>query len=156
MPLRMVDRPLALLFIAAFQSVKGSFLLIVAAFLWIAPDALPNSQTFTEFLYIAAHGKNVSGYLVPIFGAYLVYVGYGLFTLRPSVRTNLSFSCAITIILSLQRLGLFGQTATTNYIDRETLYILILFDFAIYIYMVFHPEIASSFERAKRTSPLHS
>ena len=156
MPSRQFDRPLALLLIAVFQSAKGCFLLFVAAFLWFAPDALPNSQTFTEFLYIAAHGKELTGYLVPVFGAYLVYVGYGLFTRRPSVRTNLSLSCAITIALSLQRLGLFGETATTNYVDRETLYIFILFDAAIYIYMAFHPEIASSFQRAKRPRPLHS
>jgi len=156
MPSRQVDRPLALLFIACFQSIKGAFLLFVAAFLWIAPDALPNSQTFSEFLYIAAHGKELTGYVVPIFGAYLLYVGYGLFTLRPSVRSNLSISCAVTIALSLQRLGIFGETATTNYVDRQTLYILILFDSAIYVYMVFHPEIANSFERAKRPSPIHS
>jgi len=155
-PHSQLNRPLSLLLIACFQSLKGLFLLLVAAFLWIAPDSLPNSQTFTEFLYIAAHGKDLTGYLVPVFGAYLVYVGYGLFTLRPSVRSNLSISCAITIALSLQRLGLFGQTATTNYLDRETLCILILFDAAIYIYMVFHPEIANSFARAKRPSPLHS
>lgn len=142
--------------IACFQSAKGAFLLIVAAFLWIAPNALPHSQTFTELLYLAAHGKDLTGYFVPIFGSYLVYVGYGLFTFRPSVRTNLSISSAATIALSLQRLGLFGHTATLNYTDRETLYILILFDFAIYVYMVFHPEIVSSFERAKRLGPLHS
>ena len=156
MLLKPVEKPFALYLIAAFQSLKGCFLLLVAALLWIAPDALPNSQTFTEFLYIAAHGKDLTGYLVPVFGAYLVYVGYGLFTLRRSVRTNLSLSCAVTIGVSMQRLGVFGYAGSISYLDRETLYILILFDSAIFIYMVFHPEIAGSFKSDRKPRPLHS
>ena len=156
MLLRYVEKPFALYLIAAFQSLKGGFLLLVAALLWIAPDALPNSQTFTELLYVAAHGKDLTGYLVPIFGAYLVYVGYGLFTLRPSVRTNLIISCAVTIGVSMQRLGLFGYSGYLSNLDRETLYILILFDSAIFIYMVFHREIASSFRNSTKARPLHS
>jgi hypothetical protein len=150
------DRPTAVILIALFQFAKGAFLLIVAAFLWLTPEALPNSAAFSRMLFIAAHGKDLSGILVPIFGCYLVYIGFGLLWLRPSTRTNLAISSAITIALSLQRLGLFGESDMTDLLDRQTLYILILLDFAIYIYLVYHPAITSSFNREKRFPQVHS
>lgn len=151
-----VDRPLPLIVIGCFQFLKAGFLIGVATLLWIAPDALPHSETFSELLYIAAHGKDVSGILVPVLGCYMIYVGYGLFTLRPSTRANLAISSALTAALSLKKLGLFGDENMTSSVNRETLYILILLDLTIYIYMVYHPEIVSSFTRAKRPSPIHS
>ncbi len=151
-----VDRPRAVTLIAAFQFLKAAFLLVVAAFLWLAPDALPHSEGYSQVLFIAAHGKDLSGILVPIFACYLIYIGFGLVRLRPSVRTNLAISSAITIALSLQRLGLFGESDMTSVLDRQTLYILILLDFAIYIYLVYHPGITKSFNPEKRFPQVHS
>ncbi len=151
-----VDRPPQVVLIASFQFLKAAFLIVVAAFLWIAPDSLPNSATFTQLLFIAAHGRDLSGYLVPIFGAYIAYVGCGIYMMRPSTRTTLALSSAITISVSVYRLGIFGGTRMTDQLDRQTLYILILLDLAIYIYLVFHPEIVRTFESRKKTPPLHS
>jgi hypothetical protein len=145
---KLADTPFQVFPIALFQFAKGAFLLVVAGFMWIAPDSLPNSEAFSEMLFIAAHGKDLTGYLVPIFGCYLIYIGVGL--LRPSTRTNLAISSAITIALSLQRLGLFGETTMRDQLDRQTLYILILLDMAIYIYLVYHPAITSGFDQRKR------
>ena len=118
--------------------------------LWLAPNSLPNSIAFSQMLFIAGHGRDLSGILVPVFGVYVAYVGVGIYTMRPSVRRTLALSSAITIALSLQRLGLFGETTMWDPLDRETLYILILLDFAIYIYLVFHPEIIRTFETRKQ------
>ena len=142
-----VDRPFAVILIASFQFAKAAFLLTVAAFLWLAPDALPHSHAFTEMLFIAAHGRDLSGVLVPIFGVYVVYIGVCLLRLRPRTRRNVAISSAITVAVSLQRLGLFGESTMTSHFDREALYILILLDLAVYIYLAFHPEIARSFKR---------
>jgi hypothetical protein len=142
--------------IAGFQFMKAAFLIIVAGFLWLAPDALPNSAAFSQLLVIAAHGKDLSGYLVPVFACYVIYVGVGLLKLRPSIRKNLALSSAITICVSLQRLGVFGDTDMTNQFDRQTLYILILLDLAIYIYLAFHPEIIRCFGPSKPLPPVHS
>jgi len=151
-----VDRPFPLVLIASFQFLKAGFLIGVAALLWIAPEMLPHSSTFSQMLFIAAHGKDISGFLVPFFGLYVAYVGYGLSMMRPSFRRNLAISSAITIAVSLQRLGLFGESSMTSQVDRQTLYILILIDLTIYIYLAYHPEIASSFERQKKLPPVHS
>jgi len=142
-----VDRPLPVIAIASFQFAKGAFLLIVAAYLWLAPDALPYSETFSQLLFIAAHGKDISGIFVPLFGLYLIYVGVQLLRLRPQTRRNLAISSAITIVLSLQRLGVFGETDMHSYVDHEALYLLILSDLTIYIYLAFHPEILRTFKR---------
>ena len=142
--------------IASFQCLKGAFLLIVAALLWLAPYALPRSATFSKLLVIAAHGRDLPGILIPVFGCYLIYIGVGLLMLRPGVRTNLAISSAITIALSLQRLGLFGESDITNILDRQTLYILILLDFAVYIYLAYHPGITRSFNHQKRFPQVHS
>lgn len=151
-----VDRPFQVVLIASFQFLKAAFLIVVAAFLWIAPDSLPHSAAFTQMLVIAAHGKDLSGYLVPIFGAYVAYVGYGIYTIRPSARRTLALSSAITIVVSTYRLGMFGETTLHDQLNRQTLYIIILLDLAIYMYLAFHPEIVRTFESRKRTPPLHS
>ena len=151
-----IDRPFPVVLIATFQFIKAGFLIAVSAFLWLAPNYLPHSAAFTKMLFIAAHGKDVSGYLVPIFGAYVAYVGCGMYMMRPSTRTTLAISSAITVAVSLGRLGVFGDTTMTDQLDRQALYILILLDLAIYIYLAFHPEIVRSFESRKRTAPLHS
>ena len=156
MPRQQVDRPFQVILIASFQFLKAAFLIVVSAFLWLSPTSLPDSAAFTQLLFIAAHGKDVSGYLVPIFGAYVAYVGYGIYMMRPSTRTTLAISSAITVAISLKRLGVFGETSLTGQLDRQTLYILILIDLVIYLYLAFHPAIISSFDSRKRTSPLHS
>ena len=143
------ERPLPIILIAAFEFAKGAFLLIVAAFLWLAPDALPHSEGFTQMLFIAAHGRDISGVLIPVFGLYVVWVGAGLLLLRRGTRRNLAISSAFTVAFALQRLGLFGETDMTSKFDRQTLYILILIDLTVYIYLAFHPAIVSTFTRPK-------
>jgi hypothetical protein len=150
MPAPAIHRPLPVLLIVGFQYLKAAILLTVTAFLWLAPDALPYSDTFSQVLFIAAHGKKLPSFLVPAFALYVGFIGWRLWNLRPKTRRNLAISLSITIALSLQRLGLFGQTDLHSPIDRESLYILILFDLAIYIYLAFHPAIAESFDEARR------
>jgi hypothetical protein len=142
-----IERPLQIIPIALFQFAKAAFLLVVATLLWLAPASLPNSAAFTQVLFIAAHGKDLPGVLVPIFGCYVAYVGFGLLQLKPSIRRNLAISSAITIAVSLNRLGVFGDASVTNRFQREALYILILLDLAVYIYLAFHPEIVRSFKQ---------
>ncbi len=130
-----------------FQFVKAAFLLTVAALLWLSPESLPHSAAFTQVFFIAAHGKDLPGVLVPIFGCYVAYVGVGLWKLRPSIRRTLAVSSAITIAVSLNRLGVFGETGVTDSFQRQALYVLILLDLAVYIYLVYHPDIVRSFKR---------
>jgi len=144
-----IERPFALYLIAGFQFLKAGFLLTAAAFLWLAPDSLPHSQAFTQMLFIAAHGRDISGVLVPLFGLYVAWIGIGLLHLRPSTRRNLAISSAFTVAFALQRLGLFGETDMTSKFDRQTLYILILIDLTVYIYLAFHPAIIRTFTRPK-------
>jgi len=144
-----VDRPIPVIAIASFQFAKAAFLLTVAAFLWLAPDSLPYTELFSQLLFIAARGRDISGVVVPLLGLYLIYVGIQLLRLRPTTRRNLAISSAITIVLSLQRLGVFGDTDMTSNFDHEALYIVILCDLTIYIYLAFHPEILRTFKRKR-------
>src|SRR5580658_4432203 len=117
MPSARVRVPFQVILIASIQFAKAAFLLIVSGFLLFAPDLLPQSGMFNQMLVVAAHGKNVSGVLVPIFGFYLIYVGVQLLRLRRATRRSLAISSVITICASLQRLGLFGETGMTSYFD---------------------------------------
>jgi hypothetical protein len=142
-----VDRPAPVIAIACFQFAKGAFLLTVAAFLAFAPDSLPYTRLFSQLFFIAARGRNVSGVLVPLLGLYLIHIGVQLLRLRPTTRRNLAISSAITIVLSLQRLGVFGDSDMRSNFDHEALYIVILADLTVYIYLAFHPEILRIFKR---------
>ena len=141
------ERPIPVVIIAMFQFAKAAFLIVVAAFLWLDPDALPHSDAFSQLFFIAAHGRNLPGLFVPIFGLYFAYIGVGLMRLRKSVRLNLAISSVITICVSIQRLGLLGETNMTSQFDHQTLYILILLDLTVYFYLAFHPEITRCFNR---------
>jgi hypothetical protein len=145
---RPIHRPFQISLIAGFQFLKGGFLLLVAGLLWLAPDQLPNSEAFSQMLLIAAHGKSLSGVLVPAFGLWVCWIGFGLWRMRRRVRRNLAISSVLTIALSLQRLGLFGESSLTSEANRQSLYILILLDLAVYIYLAFHPAITRSFDQA--------
>jgi hypothetical protein len=140
-----VRPPFQIVLIAGFQFLKAGFLLVVAGYLLLAPDSLPHSTEFSQFLAIAAHGKDLSGILVPAFGFYLLYIGIALLLLRKRTRRNLAISSVITICCSLDRLGIFGDTNLTSQFDRETLYIIILLDLAVYLYLAFHPHITRTF-----------
>jgi hypothetical protein len=145
---RHLEPPVPVVLIAFFQFVKASILLIVAALLWLDPTVLPNSEAFSQMLFIAAHGRNISGILIPLFGLYVAYIGVGLLRLRKSIRINLAISSVVTICVSLRRLGVFGQNDMTSQFDRQTLYILILFDLAVYLYLAYHPALTRSFKQA--------
>jgi hypothetical protein len=144
-----VDRPFAVFLIAGFQFLKAGFLLAVAVYLWLGPEGLPHTEAFSELFFIAAHGKNLPGVLVPVFGCYVAYTGFCLLRLKRSTRRALALSSAITICVSLDKLGLFTGDGVTSPVHQETLYILILLDLAVYIYLAFHPEIARSFNRRR-------
>jgi hypothetical protein len=152
-PARRIDRPTPVILIACFQFLKAGFLLTVAGYLLLAPDLLPHSIAFTKMLFIAAHGRDASGVLIPVLGCYVAYVGVGIFNMRPSIRRTLAISSAITICLSLRRLGVFGEATVTSPFDRQAVYILILLDLAIYIYLAFHPELVRCFKEQNRPSP---
>jgi hypothetical protein len=147
-PERRIDRPTPVILIACFQFLKAGFLLTVAGYLWLAPDLLPHSIAFTKMLFIAAHGRDASGVLIPVLGCYVAYVGVGIFNMRPTIRRTLAISSAITICLSARRLGVFGGERTiTSQLDRQAVYILILLDLAIYVYLAFHPELVRCFKQ---------
>jgi hypothetical protein len=149
MPQPRVHPPFQIVLIAAFQFIKAGFLLCAAGILLFSPESLGQSDTFSQLLLIAAHGKTLSGYLVPAFGFYLLYIGFSLLRMRKKTQRNLAISSVITICGSLQRLGVFGESTLTSQFDRQTLYILILLDLAVYIYLAFHPEITGSFDSWK-------
>jgi hypothetical protein len=142
-----VERPFQVVLIAMLQFAKGGFLLVAAAFLKFSPNSLPHPEAFSQMLYIAARGKELNGILVPAFGLYLIYIGIQLLRLRRATRRNLAISSALTIALSLQRLGIFGESNMTSHFDRQTLYIIILLDLTVYIYLTFHPEITKAFNQ---------
>ena len=145
-PPQSLHRPFQLILIASFQFLKAGFLLTVAAIAWLAPNTLPHTTAFSQMFYIAAHGRSPSGVLIPIFGLYVAYVGVGLLRLRRRIRRNLAISSVFTICLSLWRLGVFGESNLTSQFDRQTLYILVLLDLAVYLYLAFHPEVTRSFK----------
>jgi hypothetical protein len=158
MPQTRAHAPFQIVLIAAFQFIKAGFLLCAAALILLDPNAVRDSDTFSQLLVIATRGKNLSGILLPALGFYLIYIGFGLLRMRKKTQRNLAISSVITICGSLQRLGVFGEASLISWFDRETLYILILLDLAVYIYLAFHPDITGSFDNwsGRRSNGLDS
>jgi hypothetical protein len=148
-PLRKtIRRPLPITVIASFQMGKALFLLIFAALEWLSPDSILNYPAMAGLFYIATHGRNISGVIIPILGVYFGFIGLGLWRMKNWARKNLIATSVVTIIIwgRLFFLEWVHEEPIKLGIDRSTVYSLVLLDIVIFSYLVLYGDIADRFK----------
>jgi hypothetical protein len=147
-----VERPFPVTVIAHFQFVKAAFLLGVAALLQFVPDAVHSMPLLPFFLYVAAHGRDTHGFLLPIAGLFVGFVGYGLWRLKPWARRSLIVSTAFMLILWGHRFftdRMEGVVTLKTPHEQQTVAMVLFLDAVVFLYMVAYDDIPRAFGKRK-------
>jgi hypothetical protein len=142
-------RPFPVTCMALFQFAKAAFLLLVAALPLLGHEGrLAYIPDLRDLVFVAAHGKDPHGLLLLFFGIYAAAIGIGLWRLKRWARNSLVFTTGLMLVLWLSHLD-FGTDLLVmpaiSQVEQQTVYIVLLLDFAIFAYLKFHAEIAQSF-----------
>jgi hypothetical protein len=148
-------RPAPLTLIALFQFTKGAFLVFVAALPWIGhAGGLADIPNLNDLIFLASHGKDPHGFLLVVLGLYAAAIGLGIWKLRRWARNSLVFTSLLMIVLWLAHHD-FGTALPTmpgiSRVESQTVYLLLLFDFVIFMYLKFHHETARCFPPKQRS-----
>ena len=148
------SRPASLTMIALFQFSKASFLILIAAVSWLGyAGTLTYIPNLKDLLFIASHGKDPHGIMLVVFGSYAAAIGNGIWKLRRWARNSLVFTSLCMLVLWLVHHDFDTSIPTMPGIARvrnQTVYLLLLFDFVIFMYLKFHHETARCFPPKKR------
>lgn len=150
-PRQQVRRSRPVTYIALFQFTKAAFLLYIAALVVTGRNgrlaAIPDLR---DLIFVASHGKDPHGLLLLFFGAYAAAIGVGLWRLKRWARNSLVFTTGLMLVLWLSHYN-FGTALPTmpaiSEVEQQTVYIVLLLDFAIFAYLKFHNETGLSFAR---------
>lgn len=142
-------RPTSLTLIALFQFGKAALLILVALLSWLGYagtlDYIPNLK---DLLFIASHGKDPHGWMLVVFGCYAAAIGRGIWNLRRWARNSLVFTSLCMLVLWLAHHD-FGTALPTmpgiGRVSSQTVYLLLLFDLVIFLYLKFHDDTVRSF-----------
>lgn len=147
-----VDRPFPVTLIAWFQFAKAWFLLLVAFVSKYVPDAVRAVPTLPAFVYVAAHGRNTNGYLLPAIGIYMGIVGWGLWRLKRWARRSLVASTGLMMAIWAYRFAAdwaAGETTLKTPLEQQTVTVLLFLDAVIFFYLVIHDDVPLAFARSE-------
>jgi hypothetical protein len=150
-------RPLPLALIVLFQFLKAAFLLLVSAVFWTGHESrLARIPDLRDLLFLASHGKDPNGLVVLVLGLYAAAIGYGLWKFRRWARNSLVFTSLSMLVLWFAHYD-FGTALPTmpaiSQVAAQTVYILLLLDFFIFMYLKFHGDTARCFPPKRRAQP---
>ena len=147
-----LERPFPVTVIAHFQFLKAAFLLGVAALLQFIPDAIHSMPLLPFFLYVAAHGRDTHGFLLPLAGLFVGFVGYGLWRLKPWARRSLIVSTGLMLIVWGHRFFVDQMddvvTLRTPH-EQQTVAMVLFLDAVVFLYMVAYDDIPRAFGKRK-------
>ncbi len=152
---RPIARPLPIVLISGFQFTKGAFLLLVAL---LAASGRAGKLAYIpdlrDLVFVAAHGKEPHGLLLFFFGSYALVIGSGIWRLRRWARNSLVLTSAMMLVFWLAHHD-FGTSLPVmpaiSEVEQQTVYILLLLDSAIFLYLKFHAVTADCFPPRART-----
>ncbi len=145
-----VERPTPITMIALFQFGKAWLLLLMVVVQQYAPEALHRVPTLTALIYIAAHGRNTQGLLLPIIGIYVAIVGCGLWYLKQWARRNLIASSVVALGIwgwRFFRDWSDGTTTLRTPLEEQTVYLLVFLDLVVLLYLVAYDGVPQAFAR---------
>ena len=140
---------------ALIQFLKATLLLIIAMIPFFGGEGrLAYIPDLRDIVFLASHGKDPQGVLILFLGVYAAIIGIGLWHLRRWARNSLVFSSGLMLVFWLAHhdfdTNLLIMPAVSE-VAQQTVYILLALDFAIFVYLKFHTEIANAFPTTKRT-----
>jgi hypothetical protein len=148
-------RPLPLALIVLFQFLKATFLVFVAVLPWTGHESrlayIPNLR---DLIFLASHGKDPNDLALLVLGLYAAAIGYGLWNLRRWARNSLVFTSLTMLVLWFAHRDFGTALPTMPAISRvatQTVYILLLLDFFIFMYLKFHDDTARCFPAKRRS-----
>jgi hypothetical protein len=147
-----IERPFPVTVIAHFQFVKAAFLLGVAALLQFVPDAIHSMPLLPFLLYVAAHGRDTHGFLLPIAGLFVGFVGFGLWRLKPWARRSLIVSTGFMLVVWGHRFfadRMDGIVTLKTPHEQQTVAMVLFLDAVVFLYMVAYDDIPRAFGKRK-------
>jgi hypothetical protein len=147
-------RPLPLSLIVLFQFLKASLLLLVCVLASTGHESrLASIPDLRDLIFLASHGKAPSGLVLLVLGLYAAAIGYGLWNFRRWARNSLVFTSLLMLVLWFAHND-FGTALLTmpafRLVETQTVYILLLLDFFIFMYLKFHSDTARCFPPKQR------
>ncbi len=149
------QRPTPLAIIVGFQLLKAVFLVLVAVVSFTGHEGrLANIPDLRDLLFLASHGKDPNSLVLLVLGIYAAVIGRGLWNLRRWARNSLVFTSLLMLVLWFAHFD-FGTALPTMpalaLVETQTVYILLLLDFFIFMYLKFHHDTARCFLRRQQT-----
>ncbi len=147
-------RPLPLILITLLQFIKAAFLVLVAVLPWTGHGSrLAKVPDLRDLIFLATHGKEPNGLVLLVLGLYAYAIGWGLWNFRRWARNSLVFTSLLMLVLWFAHYD-FGTPVITmpaiSLVEVQTVYILLLLDFFIFMYLKFHDDTARCFPAKKR------
>ena len=148
------SRPASVTLMALLQFAKGLTMVAVATLTFIASKSTPSDlPDFRELVFFASHGKEPKGLLLLVLGVYAIYLGSGLWRLKRWARNSLMATSGIMLVFytihAYMGVPILIMPAI-SLVQQQTVYILLLFDGAIFLYLKFHAETYLSFPKKRR------
>jgi hypothetical protein len=147
-------RPLPVTVIVLFQFLKAAFLVFVAVLPWTGhASRLASIPQLRDLIFLASHGKDPNGLVLLVLGIYAAAIGCGLWNLRRWARNSLVFTSLLMLVLWFAHYD-FGTALPTmpaiSLVATQTVYVLLLLDFVIFMYLKFHHDTARCFPAKPR------
>jgi hypothetical protein len=141
--------PLAI--IVVFQFMKAAFLVLVAVLPWTGhASRLARMPDLRDLIFLASHGKDPNSFVLLVLGLYAYAIGYGLWNFKRWARNSLVFTSLTMLVMWFAHYD-FGTAMITmpaiSLVETQTVYLLLLFDFFIFMYLKFHNETARCFPK---------
>jgi hypothetical protein len=146
------ERPFPATMIALFQFAKASFLALIALTAHYNADALREIPSMPALIYLAAHGRDVSGPLLPLVAIYTAIIGCGLWRLWRWARKSLIISSSLMVGLWTRKFILdwmAGDQSFRSTAEQQTIFFLLFLDLVVILYLAFYDDVPSAFNEPR-------
>lgn len=145
-----VGRPFPATAIALLQFAKAAFLGLVAVTARFNPDALRSIPSLPALVYLAAHGRDVAGPLLPFVAIYTAVIGWGIWRLWRWARKSLVISSGLMVGLWTRKFILdrmAGEQSFRSTEEQQAIFFLLFLDLVVIAYLAFYDDIPRAFEQ---------
>jgi len=143
-----VARPFPATMIALLQFAKASFLALIALTARFNPDALREIPSLPALIYLAAHGRDVSGPLLPLVAIYTTVIGWGIWRLWRWARKTLIISSSLMVGLWARKFILdwmAGDESFRSASEQQIIFFLLFLDLVVILYLAFYDDVPKAF-----------
>ena len=153
LPPTLPGRPAPVTLMALLQFLKGAAMILIALPPLLGHEgSLAYIPDLRDIIFLASHGRDPHGLLLLLLGIYATMIGRGLWMLKRWARNSLMGTSGVMLVLWLAHNNfgtpIFSMPAISE-VESQTVYILLLIDFAVFLYLKFHTETYLAFPKQK-------